>query len=980
MSDRVGRSIVAVNTWLWLGPAVSLGLYAGRLSSEWLQPGLFGAALLTLLTVAGSIVALRHRALSATWPLLLLLAYVFYPEPDPRIAAGAGLAAVFGLLLSADTTRISKRLDSPAAETIIAGLLSIGFFVLYVNTLAPGLLPADAGELQLVAANLGVAHPTGFPLYTMLANLATRLPIGPDEAYRVNLLSALVSTGTLLLLFLAIRRLCSSRLAGLLAATALGTSATFWSQATTANVRSLTAFFTAAAIYLLLLLRERQNDLGRQIERRRETGSGDVRADESRGRSEVWLEALFVLVLVLAASHHLSLIFLGALFGLYTIAMRPATIRRPGRWPVYLLAAAIALLPLLYLPLRGAAGAFGAAEDLATVRGFMKHVLGLGFRGDLFFVDDVSVLWARLRVMANVLTFQFSPLVLIVMILGLILLFRRDRLLAGVLAASLVIHTLVAAVYRAPQTVEYMLPVYVLLAFLYGYAGGIFRHVPAPSRQVESRHKLKGAAAVLVLVAMTMAVLVQAAGNYRSFLWLSQDTSAREYAQPLLEDAPAGALILADWHWATPLWYLQEVEGLRPDVHVQFVFPESGPYARTWANRITTNLAAGRTVIATHYDPGAYTALPLAEPFQEAFLFRQAPLTVLPEKYIPLAEEIGPEVQAVGYHLDTLTVEPGQEIVVSLAWRPLAETDQDRTLFAHLIGPDGMLDAGDDQPALAQPEGLTISQFRLTPRLDAAPDDYAVVIGSYDNGQPAADFATVLGQVQIEMATEPPFTSNRAHRPLSGDVNNRTLIGHDWDSTLPGRQRLYLHWSTAAGYETQSIDVDGGQYQMPPWNGPWGIEEEGSTFGLDRPAAYVPFGQGLVWLGQDVSGLDPVSSGQRLASPQWFTTSRPIMRDLVVSLRLVGYQEDGQSWDWWDLDDGVPALGAIPTLKWLSGSRVRAPVWSFVSSDARDGQEVEPLLVLYDAFTSRQLPVLDERYAQLAPWIPLGRNTLETQP
>ena len=49
------------------------------------------------------------------------------------------------------------------------------------------------------------------------------------------------------------------------------------------------------------------------------------------------------------------------------------------------------------------------------------------------------------------------------------------------------------------------------------------------------------------------------------------------------------------------------------------VFPESGSYAQTWANRIATNLAAGRSVISTHYDPGAYAALPLAEPFQEAF-------------------------------------------------------------------------------------------------------------------------------------------------------------------------------------------------------------------------------------------------------------------------------------------------------------------------------------------------------------------------
>ncbi len=978
MSNQVGRIAPSLERWLWLGPALALGLYVGRLLSEWLRPGPFGAALLTLATVALSAVALRHKALSSTWPLLLLMVYVLYPEPDPGIAAGAGLAALLALLLSADATGISKRLTGPAADAIIAGSLSIGFFLLYVNTVAPGLLPADAGELQLVAAKLGVAHPTGFPLYTMLANLATRLPIGLSEAYRVNLLSALTSASTVLLVYLAVRRFSGSRLAGLLSAAALGTSATFWSQATTANVRSLTAFFTAAVLYLLLLLRTRQIDQSQQNQQREEPGYGDVEARKAHGRSEVLLEALLGLVLVLAVGHHLSLIFVGALFALYAIVVRPAIVRQPGRWPVYLLAAFIGLLPLLYLPLRGAAGAIGAPEDLTTLAGFVDHVLGLGFRGDLFFVDQAPILWARLRVMVNVLTFQFWPVMLIVMLAGLILLVRRDRLLAAVLAASLVIHTLVAAVYRAPQTVEYMLPVYVLLAFLYGYVGAFFQHLTALSRQTDRRGVLKSMASVIALVAMMMAVIIQAAGNYRSFSWLSQDRTAREYAQPLLEDAPAGSLILADWHWATPLWYLQEVEGLRPDVDVQFVYPESGPYALTWANRIASDLAAGHTVISTHYDPGAYADLPLAEPFQEAYIFRQEPLTELPANYIPHVAEISPNARAVGYHLKAVSAEPGQEIVVSLAWMPDGEPDQERTLFAHLIGSDGMLYAGNDQPARAQAEGLTISQFRLTPRLNTSSAEYDLVVGSYSNSEPAADFASVLAQIQIEAAAAAPFTLNRTYRPLANEAGDKTLIGYDWDSTLPGRQRLYLHWSAGAGYETQSIDVDGGQYQMPDWVGPWGIERDGATFGLDKPAAYVPFGQGLLWVGQDAISLDPVSPRQRLGLPQLFTTSRPILRDLVVSLRLVGYQEDGQNWDWWDLDDGVPAMGAIPTLKWLPGSRVRAPVWSVVSKDARDGQEVEPLLVLYDAFTSRRLPVLDERYAQLAPWLPLGRYLVAT--
>jgi hypothetical protein len=201
----------------------------------------------------------------------------------------------------------------------------------------------------------------------------------------------------------------------------------------------------------------------------------------------------------------------------------------------------------------------------------------------------------------------------------------------------------------------------------------------------------------------------------------------------------------------------------------------------------------------------------------------------------------------------------------------------------------------------------------------------------------------------------------------------KSLIGYDWDSTLPGRQRLYLHWLVDGHYETESVDVDNGQYIMPEWFGPWGLEIAGTTFELDHPRAYIPLGQGLVWLGQMRDNARNFSPGQRVELIQEFAAMQPILSDLVVSLRLVGYGEDGRSWAWWDLDDGVPAMGAIPTLKWIAGSQVRHPVYSTVSPDARPGQQSEPLLLLYDAFTSRQLPILDERITQQAPWIPAGK-------
>jgi len=73
-----------------------------------------------------------------------------------------------------------------------AGCLAVAgvSFALYLYTLAPTVsYGGDCGELTTCAYTLGVAHPTGYPLYLMVGKLFTALPVG-DVAYRMNLMSA----------------------------------------------------------------------------------------------------------------------------------------------------------------------------------------------------------------------------------------------------------------------------------------------------------------------------------------------------------------------------------------------------------------------------------------------------------------------------------------------------------------------------------------------------------------------------------------------------------------------------------------------------------------------------------------------------------------------------------------------------------------------------------------------------------------------
>jgi hypothetical protein len=86
-----------------------------------------------------------------------------------------------------------------------------------------------------------------------------------------------------------------------------------------------------------------------------------------------------------------------------------------------------------------------------------------------------------------------------------------------------------------------------------------------------------------------------------------------------------------------------------------------------------------------------------------------------------------------------------------------------------------------------------------------------------------------------------------------------------------------------------------------------------------------------------------------------------LTRDRVVSIQALA---------WGTHHDSVPALGAIPTLKWIRGAAVRDRHF-LVCPDGVDA-EAGLSLIVYDHFTQQHvLPLLDDRLAKLGNMIPL---------
>ena len=139
------------------------------------------------------------------------------------------------------------------ADWLQAALVAMALCGLYAATAPRTVAPEDDGFFILSSYFLGIEHPPGYPLYTLLGHVFTHLPFG-SVAYRVHLLSALCGGLTGAALWLCTRTLVPGRLPAYLAAFGLGLSPAFWSQSIIAEVYTLNTFFFLVLVYLGLQL------------------------------------------------------------------------------------------------------------------------------------------------------------------------------------------------------------------------------------------------------------------------------------------------------------------------------------------------------------------------------------------------------------------------------------------------------------------------------------------------------------------------------------------------------------------------------------------------------------------------------------------------------------------------------------------------------------------------------------------------------
>src|SRR5688572_15773681 len=170
---------------------------------------------------------------------------------------GRVLGSGFGLVTgrAGSTARFRSLLTGALArrELVTALLVTIPAFLLYWRTVMPDVGFWDTAEFQAIGPVLGIAHPTGYPAFTMLAWVASIVfqPFG-NEAFRANLLNAFLAAAAVGVVAAVVTRLTDRLAVGVAAGLVLAVSAETWAIGLRADPHALHLLLAAVLVYQLV--------------------------------------------------------------------------------------------------------------------------------------------------------------------------------------------------------------------------------------------------------------------------------------------------------------------------------------------------------------------------------------------------------------------------------------------------------------------------------------------------------------------------------------------------------------------------------------------------------------------------------------------------------------------------------------------------------------------------------------------------------
>lgn len=464
----------------------------------------------------------------------------------------------------------------PYLWATVTGAVVLG---VYLATLAPTTAFWDTSEYIAAAKVLGIPHPPGNPLFTLMAHVWGLLPFSPSYAVRINIFAAVTSAATAALWFLVAERWLDgivpkrgARIGAAAAGTLVGAlSWTVWNQSTV-NEKVYTVSMLSIALVAWIIVRW---------------------ADQPPGARHDRHLVLIAYLLALTSTNHLMGILALPLVAVYVLWTEPRALLRPAVLVGGLIAILVGIsINYIYLPIRaGQYPPINEGEPIGFFSQALSEVLGreqygkpsVFDRQTASFFDQLANYWqywkwqfARdWRGLAPLATAIFTVLGLT----GLWALIRRDRR-AGLAGAALFVTLTLALIYylnfrygfsifpertldREVRERDYFfIASFSFFGVLVAVGFGVLMRSIVDALRDRGTESGRWAAASGVLALAVVPLL----GN-RLTASRAGETLAHDFAVDMLQSVePYGILITAGDNDTFPLWFAQEVEGVRRDV------------------------------------------------------------------------------------------------------------------------------------------------------------------------------------------------------------------------------------------------------------------------------------------------------------------------------------------------------------------------------------------------------------------------------
>ncbi len=440
-------------------------------------------------------------------------------------------------------------------------------FIVYYLTTNPNLTFTDNGELAGVCSTLGIAHPTGYPLFTVLGYLWHLLPLSSDKIFQLNLFAAFWTSTAVSLFFIANalflqliqrerahhreqsnrsqpseknnNRIHAIYLISFITSLVFAFSRTIWGEATSLEVYSLQlALFNLLFLCIFLVLYYKYE-----------------------------LKYLFLLAFVLGLSfsnHLTTLLIVPTILIMYfrrqseKIELSSARIKGLFALSIPFL---IGISFYLYLPLRSQfQPLFNWGWVSRSWDKFFYHISGKQYRVWMF--SSLDTVGENFNKFLAVLPFEFAWVGLLFVIVGFFYLLKKQRYLLSLLLISFFACLFYSLNYQIHDIETYFSLALISLFFI--LSSGLYYFW----------EKAKNWIYITLLIPMGLLLMNFFINDE------SKNNLVPTYTKNLVDNLEPNAVVIsAQWDFfCSAFWYLQRVENYRNDI----VLIEKELLRRTW--------------------------------------------------------------------------------------------------------------------------------------------------------------------------------------------------------------------------------------------------------------------------------------------------------------------------------------------------------------------------------------------------------------